>query len=89
MRLARLLRINEFLKKFEDKPWKFFISWFVYTWLCCMFAEWDMKLRISENYPNNIMQRIPPSEKSQPDNIFLPTFSLTFFWVQDQFFFLC
>lgn len=77
-RLARWLRINEFLKKFENVPWKFFIPWFVYTGLCCLFAGRDVKRRINENSPSNARQHIPPPEKSQPDNIFLPTFSLTF-----------
>lgn len=69
-RLAASLIINLFLDKFEDEPWKSSISWFVYTWLCCLFTEWDVKHHINENYSSNTTQPIPPSAKSQPDSIF-------------------
>lgn len=73
-RLAALLRISEFVRKFEGEPWKFFLPCFVYTWLCCLFAEWDVKLPIAETCPSNAAQRIPPSEKPQPGSNFYTFF---------------
>lgn len=52
-RVSSIMRINEFLEKFEVKSWKFFISWFVYTF--CRFSEWDAKFCINENYLSEAM----------------------------------
>lgn len=76
-RLAGLVRIKCFPKKFENLPMKISISCFVYPWLCWPFVVRDVKLPANENSSRIAPYHNPPPEQLQPEDIFLLTFTLT------------